>query len=127
MRNLATVIMTLLTLTSFGQDKDSIQENHIFITDPMPSYQGGFDSLRTFIKRNLKYPSGTADYVGTVYVEFTIIEDGSATDFKIAKGLCETCDKNAIKILKKMPNWIPAMANDKPTRTRMILPIKFGQ
>lgn len=127
MKYLTIIILISLTTISFGQNRDSIAQNYIYVTDPMPSYPGGFDSLRTFIKRNLKYPKGAADYVGTVYVAFTIIEDGSPTDFKIVKGLCETCNINAIETLKKMPNWIPAMVNDKPTRTRMVLPVKYGQ
>jgi hypothetical protein len=126
MKKLATVILIFLTLTSFGQDKEqSDSTNYIFITDPMPSYPGGIDSLRTFIKRNLKYPKGTVDYVGIVYVSFLVKEDGSATEFKIVKGLCDPCDKNAIEALEKMPKWTPAMVNDKPTKTRMVLPVKY--
>jgi hypothetical protein len=124
MKRLVIIILTLLTVTSFGQDKDSVQ-NYIFVTEPVPSYPGGLDSLKAFIKRNTRYPKGTADYVGSVFVEFTIIEDGSPTDFKIVRGLCDICDKNPIETLKKMPQWIPAMVNDKPTRTRMVLPVKY--
>ena len=126
LRQLTTIILILFALNSFGQDKDlSDSANHIFITDAMPSYPGGTDSLRTFIKRNLKYPKGTADYVGVVYISFMVTEDGSTTDFKVAKGLCEICDKNAIETLEKMPKWIPAMVGDRPTKTRMIASVKF--
>jgi protein TonB len=126
MRKLTTIIPVLLALTSFGQEKGSSDStNYILITDPMPSYPGGLDSLRTFVKRNLKYPKGTVDYVGVVYVGFIVKEDGSATEFKIVKGLCGICDKNTIETLEKMPKWMPAMVNDKPTRTKVILPVKF--
>ncbi|HYI77216.1 MAG TPA: TonB family protein [Chryseolinea sp.] len=126
MTQLIIVILTLLTVASFGQEKDSVQ-HYIFITEQMPSYPGGLDSLKDFIKKNTKYPNGTADYVGTVYVELTVIEDGSLTDFKIVRALCDACDKNAIETLKKMPKWIPATVNEKPTRTRMVIPVKYAE
>jgi periplasmic protein TonB len=126
MRQLTTIILICFTLTSFGQDKDSTETtNYMFVSDPMPSYPGGIDSLRTVIKRNLKYPKGKVDYAGVVYVEFVVTEDGSTTDFKVVKGLCDICDKNAIETLKKMSKWTPAMVNDKPIRTRLILPVKY--
>jgi Gram-negative bacterial TonB protein C-terminal len=91
----------------------------------MPSYPGGIDSLKTFIKKNLKYQEGRTDYVGVVYVGFTVKEDGSTTDFKVVRGLCDICDKNAIETLEKMPKWIPALIDDKPTRSRMVFPVKY--
>ena len=125
MRQWTTILLLLFTLTSFGQDKNSTDSStFVCVADPMPSYPGGIDSLRTFIKRNLKYPKGTVDYVGVVYVGFVVTENGSTTDFKIVKGLCEMCDKNAIEALKKMPKWIPAIVDNKPTRTRVTLPVK---
>lgn len=126
MRRLTTIILICFTLTSFGQDKDSTETtNYMFVSDPMPSYPGGIDSLGTVIKRNLKYSKGKVDYAGVVYVEFVVTEDGSTTDFKVVKGLCDICDKNAIETLKKMSKWTPAMVNDKPIRTRLILPVKY--
>lgn len=126
MRYLTIIILILFALPSFGQDKDSSDSvDHTLVTDPMPSYPGGLDSLRMFIKRNLKYPKGTVSYVGVVYIAFIVTEDGSTTDFKVVKGLCDICDKNAIETLKKMPKWIPAMVGDRPTKTKMIVPVKF--
>lgn len=126
MRQLTTIILICFALTSFGQDKDSTGTyNYMSVTDPMPAYPGGIDSLKTHIKRNLKYPKGTEDYVGIVYVRFIVTEDGSTTDFEVVKGLCDICDKNAIEALKKLSKWTPAMVHNKPTRTRLVLPVKY--
>lgn len=116
----------MFSLTSFGQGErpDDIV-NYTSVAEPRPTYPGGIDSLRTFIEKNLKYAKGTVDHAGVVYVQFIVTEDGSTTDFKVLKGLCSVCDKNAIETLKKMPKWIPPIVNNKPTRTRMILPVKY--
>lgn len=125
MRQLTILILVFLALTSLAQDKGSFETTKdIYIGDPMPAYPGGFDSLKAFIKKNLKYPKGTT-WHGAVYVEFIVTENGSTTDFKIVKGLCDICDENAIEALKKMPKWIPAIRHDKPTRTKMILSVKY--
>jgi len=125
MRQLILIILTALTWGSCDQENVSDPPVCFLVADPMPTYPGGFDSLRTFLKINLRCPKEAMHYGGTVYVGFTIIEDGSATDFKILRGLCDICDKNAIDALGKMPKWIPGMVKEKPVRTRMVLPVKY--
>lgn len=42
------------------------------------------------------------------------------------KGLCESCDKEALRLVKQMPKWIPATQEGVPVKMKMIIPIKFG-
>jgi outer membrane biosynthesis protein TonB len=81
MRRLTTIFLTLLTLTSFGQDKDSTDTtNYVFVSEPMPSYPGEHAEIIKFIKRNLKYPRESRTIQGKVYVEFVVNENGSLSD-----------------------------------------------
>ena len=91
------------------------------ITDASP--QGGYDSLRSFIERNLRHP--LEDVMGSVFVELVINKDGSASDFKIKRGLCKKCDQNATEVLKKIPKWNPAKVKDIPVRQKLVLPVKL--
>lgn len=126
MIRLTTIILTLLTTSSFGQDKDSVNSTeHIFVSEPMPGYPGGHAEMIRFIKKNLKYPKDSRTVQGKVYIEFIVNEDGSLSDFRIAKGLTDTFDNSALATVKKMPNWIPAKRDNKPIRTKMIIPIAF--
>jgi periplasmic protein TonB len=126
MRQLTTIILTLLTLTSFGQDKDSTDTtNYIFVSEPMPSYPGGHAEMIKFIKRNLKYPRDSRTVQGKVYVEFVVNENGSLSDIRVVKGLVDSLDNSALEIVKKMPKWIPAKRDDKPIRTKMVIAISF--
>lgn len=126
MRQLATLILTLLTLTSFSQVKDSADStNYIFVSEPMPSYPGGHAEMIKFIKKNLKYPRNSGTVQGKVYVEFVVNENGSLSDFRIAKGLVDSFDNSALQMVKKMPNWIPAKRDNKPIRTKMVIAVSF--
>jgi protein TonB len=62
---------------------------------------------------------------GKVFIGFIVNVDGSLSDFKIVKGLADPFDKSALETLKKMPNWIPAKQNNKPIRTKMVMPVWF--
>src|SRR6187549_2263182 len=120
MRQLPTIILTLLTLTSFAQDKDSTDTtNYIFVSEPMPNYPGGHAKMIKFIKRNLKYPRDSRTVQGKVHVEFVVNENGSLSDFRVVKGLVDSFDNSALETVKEMPKWIPAKRDDKPIRTKM--------
>ncbi len=124
MKKSIAIILTALTSSSFAQENVSADSDAcVFVADQMPRYPGGLESLSAFIKSNLTYPKGATHYEGAVYVAFIINKDGSATEFKILRGLCDVCDKNAIEVLEKMPKWIPGTVKEKPVRTRMVLPV----
>lgn len=126
MRILTIIILMLLTLTSFGQGKDSTESTQdIFITDPLPSYPGGQAQMNNFIKHNLITPRGYRKVKGKVFIECVVNEDGSLSEFRVVKGLVDALDKSALRTVMMMPNWVPGRRDDKPIRTRMIIPITF--
>lgn len=113
-------------LQAFGQQLDTLNSpDCIYISDPVPEYPGGHQAMNVFIKKNLKYPK-REDGKGKVFVQFTVSnEDGSLSDFKVMKGLAVEFDKNAIEVLKKMPNWIPAKGTTVSTHTKMVIAVVF--
>ena len=62
---------------------------------------------------------------GKVFVEFTILEDGLLTDFKVLKGVGAGCDAEAMKALAQMDAWKPGLVDGKPVAQKMVLPITF--
>lgn len=117
------ILVTGFTLTSLGQ-VENVDEDFC-LPDIDASFVGGRDSLTNFIKKNLKFPYLDRPVSGKVFIEFIVHEDGSTTDLKVLKGLCEPCDRNAIEALSKMPKWTPAKKNDKPVKSRVIIPVTF--
>ena len=126
MRLFTALILLVAFYSSSGQANDSSHiDNEIFI-DPerMASFPGGNDSLIAFINNNLIIPT-TETKPGKVFVGFIVNKDGALSDLEIVKGLTEECNRNAIQVVKIMPNWIPGTMYNKPVRQRFLLPIKF--
>ena len=47
------------------------------------------------------------------------------SDIKILKGVHELLDKEAIRVVKAMPNWTPGKQSGQTVRSYFTLPISF--
>ena len=104
-------------------------KNEVSIIDPvetMPSFPSGEDSLKAYLNKNNQWRVGQLTVEGKVFVGFIVSEAGEIKEIKILKNLCPSCDKEALRLVENMPNWIPAEENGKPVSRRMVLPIGFN-
>lgn len=92
-----------------------------------PQYPGGNNAQYKFIVSNLVYPEDArkAGIEGTVYVQFIIGPTGRITNAKVLKGVSTSIDKAALDVINKMPDWIPALIDNKPASFEMTMPFKF--
>lgn len=81
--------------------------------------------LLEFVYSNLKYPHSDGSIEGTAVVQFIVEKDGSLTEIRILKSLTPGFDEEIVRVLKKMPNWIPGMQSGKEIRVRFKLPVKI--
>ncbi len=97
------------------------------VVEEMPQFIGGDDSLALYISRNIKYfPSSCyVSIEGTVYVKFVVTKTGELTDIKVIKGLGNTQDEEALRLMRSMPKWTPAKHKGKAVNTYFTLPILF--
>jgi len=95
--------------------------------EEMPEFPGGNEAMTTFLMNNLKYPEDAKEIgiTGKVYITFVVETDGSITDVKIIRGIGSSCDEEAVRVVKSMPNWVPGKQNNIPVSVRFNLPIKF--
>lgn len=82
---------------------------------------------RKYIEENLKYPdeAQTKKIMGPVVVKFTVNEDGTTGEHEVMKGLGYGCDEEAVRVIKSMPAWKPAMKDGKPMKGTTTLPVFF--
>lgn len=59
-------------------------------------------------------------------MRFKVLKDGTLTDFTLLKPSREDCDKEALRVMKLSPKWIPAENNGKPVSCYYNLPITFN-
>lgn len=99
------------------------------LVEKMPSFKGGEAAMMKFIRKNIKYPEleRNAGISGTCYVGFVVEKDGKITNARILRGLPNGpgCDKEALRVVNKMPKWKPGLQNGKPVRVQFNLPIKY--
>lgn len=120
------ILFTLFSvLNSFAQ----ITDNNIYTkVDEMPQFFGGSEKLYDYIFVNLNYPESARKekIIGEVFTQFVIDIEGKVKDVKVIKGIHPDLDKEAIRIIQKMPKWIPGKKDGKNVNTMVSLPIKFS-
>ncbi len=95
--------------------------------DVEPQFPGGVEALRQYLADNIKYPEkAKKDGVqGKVFVRFTIDADGSIYNVEVARGIGSGCDEEAVRVVKTMPKWSPAIDDGKPVAVSYVIPIIF--
>ncbi|MFM9949180.1 MAG: TonB family protein [Saprospiraceae bacterium] len=77
--------------------------------------------------KNIKYPALAREenVMGNVLIRFMLEKDGSISEIKVLRGVCEVIEQECRRVMKFMPEWMPGMKNGKPVRVWYNLPIKF--
>ncbi len=88
-----------------------------------PEFIGGKEALFNYIKGTITYPEDVE--AGNIYVAFIIGSDGGVRDARVFKGVKESMDKEALRIINNMPNWDPGLIDGKPVASVYGLPIIF--
>lgn len=92
-----------------------------------PRFPGGDKALSDFIKRNMRHPKSAkgTEIEGRVHVGFYVETDGSLTNLSIEKSTDSRLNKEALRIVKKMPKWEPGQLGGTVARMKYVLPITF--
>ena len=104
------------------------QEEQIFqVVENQPEFPGGMAELMKFLQKNIKYPSICQEQgiQGRVIVQFVVNTDGSIVDIKVLRGVDPYLDKEAIRVVSKMPKWKPGKQRGKAVRCSFNLPVRF--
>lgn len=112
-------------------DLDNHQiEQHIDIleyAEQNPEFPGGDEELIKFLRKNLNYPRQAQDMglEGTVVIKFVVGGDGIVSKVELFRGFDPLCDKEALRVVRMMPKWIPGRMSGKAVPVYFKLPIKF--
>ena len=129
---LVAVLSVLATSHAFSQSNQQVKETEgtksSQVIEEMPMFPGGEKALVTYLKENLKYPTVPAEngIQGRVIVLFKVEADGSLSDVRIGGSVDPSIDREALRLVKAMPKWIPGKQDGKPVPVKFQLPITFG-
>ena len=98
-----TLFLVIFTLFCIG----NIQA--LEVVEDGPEFPGGMAKLMPFIQENMRYPKIAIKkgIEGRVICQFTVTKDGSIENVFVVRGLHKSLDKEAVRIIKKMPKWKP--------------------
>lgn len=96
--------------------------------DEKPSFPGGENAMKSFLKSNVKYPAMALEngVQGRVLVQMIIEKDGSISDVKVDRGVDLSLDKEAIRVVKAMPKWNPGKLKGIAVRVKNEVPVVFA-
>lgn len=99
--------------------------------DKQPEYPGGMSALVEYMVKNLMYPEAAkqAQAEGLVLIKFFVNEDGTLSGIKTiseaSRNPREDFVREAVRVVKSMPNWTPAEKGGKKVKAEMALPVQF--
>ena len=108
----------------FGIPEDTTIYNNVEV---MPSYPGDMTECYMFLARHMHYPEEAAEkgIEGRVLIRFVVEKDGRLTNFEVIETPDPLLSDEALRVLKQMPQWIPAKNKGKDVRCRYSMPIQF--
>lgn len=97
------------------------------VVEQMPSFPGGPSALMEWLSNNVKYPVVAQEngVQGRVVVSFVVERDGSITDVKVVRGVDPSLDREASRVVRAMPRWIPGKQNGSAVRVKYNVPVAF--
>lgn len=104
------------------------KEEEIFVAvEQQAEFPGGQAALMKWLSQNVRYPETAQqnDVQGRVIVKFVVEKDGSIGAATILKGVDKDLDREALRVVKKMPRWQPGKNNGVAVRSYFNLPVVF--
>ena len=121
------------TFVSLAEEKEVVEFPQDYLVFPgttqiSPQFPGGQQALFDFLRENTQYPAEAVENgeQGRVVVRFTIDKTGKVTDIEIIRSISLALDKETIRIIELMPDWIPGEQRGEKVPVKMTIPITFA-
>jgi len=114
--------------------KDLLKEKSVkpdtikLVLEKAPQFPGGNTAFQYYFYINQKYPVNAllAGIQGSTIVSFVVNEEGMVKDVKVVSGIDPELDMEAIRLVKSMPQWQPAIYKGKPIACMLVIPVDFA-
>lgn len=108
--------------------QEEVKEEKVFeIVEQPPSFPGGESAMYEWLSKNINYPviAQENNIQGRVTCLFVVGRNGEIEDVKVVRGVDPSLDKEAIRVIKSMPKWIPGRQGGNAVKVRYTLPVQF--
>ena len=109
-------------------EKPKRDENEIFKSvEQMPQFPGGDAALIKYLDSHIQYPPEAAknNIQGRVILQFVVDKTGEIGEVKVVRSVDKDLDKEAVRIVKTLPKFIPGRQNGQAVAVWYTLPVTF--
>lgn len=92
-----------------------------------PVFPGGMEAMSAWLRKHVRYPKRAwkQKVEGTVYVKFVVCSDGKVRFAEVLRGVHKDLDKEALRAVAHMPDWLPGRKEGRAVNCRYTLPVAF--
>ena len=109
------------------EEKKPEPEQVFTAVEQMPQFPGGDVALMKYLNENINYPQVAMEngVQGRVIVQFVVTKNGTIGEVKIIRSVDRDLDKEAVRLCKSLPKFIPGKMNGQAVNVWYTLPITF--
>ena len=103
-------------------------ENEILKSvEQMPQFPGGDAALIKYLDSHIQYPPEAAknNIQGRVILQFVVDKTGEIGEVKVVRSVDKDLDKEAVRLIKTLPKFIPGRQNGQAVAVWYTLPVTF--
>lgn len=107
---------------------EPVEDNRVFdVVEQKPQFPGGDAALMKWLQDNVRYPAMAAEnnIQGRVVVQFVVTKTGAIGEVKVVRGKDPDLDKEAVRVVKALPKFIPGKMNGHAVNVWYTLPVTF--
>lgn len=104
-----------------------VEEKVYTVVEQMPTFPGGENALLNYIASHIKYPSIALEQgvQGKVMLRFVVLPTGEVGDVQVLKSLDPYCDREAKRVIKSLPKFIPGKQQGRAVSVWYTCPVLF--
>ena len=98
------------------------------LVEQKPSFNGGdANEFSKWVNSKLVYPEIAKEngVQGRVTLMFTVEADGRVTNVRVVRGVDESLDKEAVRVVSSSPKWKPGRQRDRAVKVTYTFPVIF--
>ena len=107
---------------------EPVDDNKVFdVVEQKPQFPGGEAALLKYVAEHIRYPAMAQEnnIQGRVVVQFVVTKTGAVGEVKVVRGKDPDLDKEAVRVVKSLPKFVPGKMTGHAVNVWYTLPIQF--
>lgn len=106
---------------------EPVKEEVFKAVEQMPTFPGGDAELMKWLRDHIQYPTVAMEnnIQGRVVVQFVVTKTGKVGEVKVVRSVDRDLDREAIRVCKSLPDFIPGRMNGQAVNVWYTLPVQF--